>query len=138
MTSRQTTYDRRRAAILQLHKQGLSVKGIMKTLNLPETTVRFHLSAANVKLLDRPSWWEEPKKRKKKPEPTREAPKADLDLDNPVTAARIVLRSRVTERLGSYWLDGRPVSLDQLIQSANSLLKERGKPQIKGKETWEV
>ena len=134
----QKAYERRKAAILQLHRQGLAVKGIMKTLNLPETTVRFHLSAANVKLLDRPSWWEEPKKRRKKPPPPPAVPKSDLDLDNPVTAARIVLRSRVTERLGSYWLDGRPVSLDQLIQSANSLLKERGKPQIKGKETWEV
>lgn len=131
-------YERRRAAILQLHRQGLTVKGIMKTLNLPETTVRFHLSAANVKLLDRPSWWEEPRKRRKKPEPKRVEPKADLDLDNPVTLARIALGGRVTEKLGSYWLDGCPVGLDKLIQSANSELKEQGKPQIKGKETWEV
>ena len=58
------------------------------------------------------------------------------DPANPVEHARLVLGKRVTERNGSYWLDGRrPVSARDLVKEANRVRARDGLLPF-GPESW--
>lgn len=45
---------------------------------------------------------------------------------------------RIAERGGTYWLDGRPVGLDELMRRANRIRKARGDAQLGRNPNWLV
>lgn len=59
------------------------------------------------------------------------------DEPNPIFAAAMLLGTRMTERDGGYWLDGRPIRLTPLMQTANEVRLAQGMPQL-GPLHWRV
>lgn len=59
------------------------------------------------------------------------------EKSNPLTVAHIWLGRRLIEKASGYWLDGRPVHLDTIMQETNKVLKANACEQV-GIERWRV
>ena len=57
---------------------------------------------------------------------------------NPVALAHHWLKRRLIEKESGFWLDGNPVSFDDVIRATNRVLKANGREQVGTKETWLV
>ncbi len=64
--------------------------------------------------------------------------KTPEDKPSPLAVAAHWLGPRLVERPAGYFLDGRPVSLNQLMQETNRLLEENGLPQRLENPQWRV
>lgn len=59
------------------------------------------------------------------------------DRPNPVTVAKRWLGSRLVEKPSGFWLDGMPVSTEEVVKAGNRVLKTNGIEQC-GPEKWRV
>ena len=75
---------------------------------------------------------EEPKSPTARPE-TSPKPKA-----NPLALAHHWLKRRLVEKESGFWLDGGPVSLDDVMRATNRVLKANGIEQVGTKGAWLV
>ena len=57
---------------------------------------------------------------------------------NPLALAHHWLKRRLVEKESGFWLDGRPVSLDQVMRETNRVLKANGVEQVGTKGAWLV
>jgi len=78
-------------------------------------------------------------------EPTRkpitgiyETPRSMESKPSPLAVAAHWLASRLVEKPGGYFLDGTPVSLNQLMKETNRLLAKNGLPQRLENPLWGV
>jgi hypothetical protein len=74
---------------------------------------------------------------------TSKPKKADLppesfDENNPLSQAKVTLRHRWHEAKGTYWVDGQPVSIHDMIRIANRVRKSNNLEQITGSPMWKV
>ncbi|MFO0906808.1 MAG: hypothetical protein U0835_00315 [Isosphaeraceae bacterium] len=76
------------------------------------------------------------------PNRSQTSPTAQLELPppkpkaNPISFAKDRLEGRMTERAGSYWLDGSPVRLDELMRAANREAIAEGIDPLLASERW--
>lgn len=73
------------------------------------------------------------------PRPTPwEGPVANVGRLNPMDEARRLLNERLTERNGTYCLDGRDVNLVAIMWEVNRIRMVAGLDQLDGNPTWVV
>lgn len=70
--------------------------------------------------------------------PVWEKPPRFEECHSPIHLAREILGKRYEERPSGFWLDGMPVSLNQVMQAANRARQKVGMPQIVLNEAWAV
>lgn len=114
----------------RLHARGLTDAQITKTLRSQGADVlAVHVGKARRRLGLAPNQ----RSATIAAQPASTLPKARPD---PLTFARDILKGRLTERAGSFWLDGSPARLDDVMRAANREAIAGGKEPILASEQW--